>query len=126
MTHLMTQPGSFLGSGNAARNASSAPSFSVRSPSGDGEPYGVGRFSVCVSTEKDGERDGERRRATEKVFVSGVVWGVALSARARELSKNKPVVLYCRSGARSASAKRLLETLGFTDVYDAGGMHRLG
>ncbi len=50
----------------------------------------------------------------------------AISTRARELSKTKPVVLYCRSGARSASAKRLLETLGFTDVYDAGGMHRLG
>lgn len=49
-----------------------------------------------------------------------------LSGRARELPKDRAIVLYCRSGARSASAKRVLDGLGYRDVYDAGGMHNLG
>ncbi len=36
--------------------------------------------------------------------------------------KDKPVVLYCESGARSGSAARLLKQAGFTDVINAGGL----
>jgi len=35
--------------------------------------------------------------------------------------KTKPVVVYCRSGARSSRARGVLETAGFTNVVDAGG-----
>lgn len=48
-----------------------------------------------------------------------------LPARASELRKDASIVVYCRSGGRSASAKQLLDRMGFRDVYDAGGLHNL-
>jgi len=39
--------------------------------------------------------------------------------------KDKPIVLYCHSGARSASAKRTLEAYGFTNVLNAGSLHHM-
>lgn len=45
-----------------------------------------------------------------------------LAGRMGELSKGRKVVVYCRSGARSASAAGLLERAGY-DVYDLGPMH---
>lgn len=39
--------------------------------------------------------------------------------------KTKPVVVYCRSGARSSRARRMLEQAGFTNVVDAGGFSGL-
>lgn len=48
-----------------------------------------------------------------------------LSSRASELGdKAKPVVVYCASGARSASAKGILRRAGFTDVHDLGSIAR--
>jgi glyoxylase-like metal-dependent hydrolase (beta-lactamase superfamily II) len=48
-----------------------------------------------------------------------------LAARARELSKERPVVTVCRSGARSAQATVLLRKAGFEKVANlAGGMLR--
>lgn len=45
-----------------------------------------------------------------------------LGSRLTELAKDKPVVLYCRSGARSSSAARLLGQAGFQAVHDIGPM----
>ncbi len=46
-----------------------------------------------------------------------------LSQRHRELGdKDKPLVLYCRSGSRSAQAKNLLEQMGYEEVYDLGSV----
>ena len=45
-----------------------------------------------------------------------------LGARLGEIAKSKPVVLYCASGARSASAARAMKQAGFTDVVNAGGL----
>lgn len=46
-----------------------------------------------------------------------------LPAKLEELGpKDKPIVLYCASGARSASAARLLKQAGFTNVVNAGGI----
>jgi len=36
--------------------------------------------------------------------------------------KNKKILVYCRSGNRSESAARLLIDMGYTDVYDFGGI----
>ena len=48
-----------------------------------------------------------------------------LSRRAGELSRERPVVAVCRSGARSAQASVLLQNAGFRDVANlAGGMLR--
>jgi phage shock protein E len=45
-----------------------------------------------------------------------------LNQRLTEIPKDKPVVLYCQSGARSASAARLLKKAGYSDVTNAGGL----
>lgn len=39
---------------------------------------------------------------------------------AEEIHKDKPVLLYCRSGQRSEMAKRYLQSLGFADVHNIG------
>jgi phage shock protein E len=47
----------------------------------------------------------------------------ALLARQEELGpKDKPIVLFCASGARSGLGARLLKQAGFTDVINAGGL----
>jgi rhodanese-related sulfurtransferase len=49
----------------------------------------------------------------------------SLSAHALELSKERPIVTVCRSGARSAQATVLLRKAGFDQVANlAGGMLR--
>lgn len=45
-----------------------------------------------------------------------------LGRRLGELNREKPIVVYCASGARSAAAVSLLKQAGFTDVVNAGGL----
>ena len=46
-----------------------------------------------------------------------------LARRMSELGqKDRPVIVYCASGARSAAAKRVLKRAGFTRVYNLGAM----
>ena len=40
-------------------------------------------------------------------------------------AKNKPIITCCASGMRSASAKSILQTNGFPNVYNGGSWHRL-
>lgn len=40
-------------------------------------------------------------------------------------AKNKPVITCCASGMRSASAKSILQSNGFSNVYNGGSWHRL-
>ncbi|MBK8968521.1 MAG: rhodanese-like domain-containing protein [Saprospiraceae bacterium] len=46
-----------------------------------------------------------------------------LPLRLQELPQTgAPVVVYCRSGARSAQARMLLLSRGFKEVYNGGGL----
>jgi phage shock protein E len=46
-----------------------------------------------------------------------------LEQRFAEIDRNKPVLLYCRSGHRSGNALQLLQSKGYTDVkHIAGGI----
>ena len=38
-----------------------------------------------------------------------------------KLDKNKPIVIYCKSGGRSAQAASLLSELGFKEIYELKG-----
>ncbi len=38
-----------------------------------------------------------------------------------KLDRSKPLFLYCASGARSRNARRKIEALGFTEVYNLQG-----
>lgn len=61
-------------------------------------------------------------------FAGGHIAGalnISVETLANNLSRlptDKPIVLYCRSGNRSAQAANLLIAAGFTDVYDLGGI----
>lgn len=46
----------------------------------------------------------------------------ALAQRMNEIPANKAIVLYCRSGNRSATAAGMLQRAGYADVYDLGGI----
>jgi len=39
--------------------------------------------------------------------------------------KDKSIIVYCASGGRSGSAKSYLESIGFTDVTNAGGLSNM-
>ena len=38
-----------------------------------------------------------------------------------KIKKDKPVIVCCASGIRSASARSILKSNGFTEVYNGGG-----
>jgi phage shock protein E len=40
------------------------------------------------------------------------------------IDSSKPVVLYCRTGARSGMVKNYLEQLGFDQVHNIGGIRQ--
>lgn len=42
-------------------------------------------------------------------------------AKMAKLDKSKPLLIYCASGGRSGNAAKMLETMGFTEVYDLRG-----
>lgn len=37
--------------------------------------------------------------------------------------KDKPIIVYCASGGRSGSAKSYLESIGYTNITNAGGLN---
>ena len=41
-----------------------------------------------------------------------------------DIDENKPVLLYCRTGARSEMVKNYLIQLGFTQVHNIGGLQQ--
>ena len=47
-----------------------------------------------------------------------------LDSAMAEADRTRPVVLYCRTGSRSAQAERTLRAMGFTQVFDFGGLNR--
>ncbi|MCE7948974.1 MAG: rhodanese-like domain-containing protein [Chloroflexi bacterium CFX4] len=61
-------------------------------------------------------------------FASGHIGGAAnipveeLANRLAEVPNDQPIVIYCRSGNRSAQAARILRSAGYAVVYDLGGI----
>jgi len=46
-----------------------------------------------------------------------------LSSRLKELGKKEnSIIVYCASGGRSSMAKRILDSAGFSDVTNGGGL----
>lgn len=69
---------------------------------------------------------------TQEEFDNGHIPGALLlpydeiDQKALQLlpEKEREIIIYCRSGRRSAIAKDSLEALGYTNVKDFGGMNR--
>lgn len=70
---------------------------------------------------------------TPQEFATGNIKGSVnipvsvLPHRVESLNKKKPIIVYCASGSRSASAKAFLDQQGFDEVYNGGsysGLYR--
>ncbi|MGL5351954.1 MAG: rhodanese-like domain-containing protein, partial [Clostridium sp.] len=44
-------------------------------------------------------------------------------ASSKLVDKNQKILVYCRSGNRSKTASKILADLGYTKVYDFGGIN---
>lgn len=86
---------------------------------------GMGGKSDYASMVKNGAQIIDVR--TKEEFQGGHVKGSVniplstLQLHLPKLKKDKPVITCCASGMRSASAKNILKSNGFTDVHNAGG-----
>ncbi len=77
----------------------------------------------------DADRDHfllDVRRPDE--FAGGHIAGAAnisvetLANNLSRIPKDMPIVVYCRSGNRSAQAANILAEAGYTEIYDLGGI----
>lgn len=65
---------------------------------------------------------------TSEEFASGHIHGAvnipvdSLQSRLSEVPTGRPIVVYCRSGNRSATASQILEQAGYSAIYDLGGV----
>jgi len=68
---------------------------------------------------------------TEREFNSGHIHGSInipldkLQANIAKLKKDKLIITCCASGIRSATAKKMLQNSGFTDVHNGGSWANL-
>lgn len=51
-----------------------------------------------------------------------LAWPEQFKKECARIPKDSQVIVYCRSGGRAARAAEHLDSLGFTHVYNAGGM----
>jgi phage shock protein E len=47
----------------------------------------------------------------------------SLASRLSEVPTDQPIVVYCRSGNRSAKAVNILTQAGYSGLYDLGGLN---
>jgi rhodanese-related sulfurtransferase len=88
---------------------------------------GLGRTSPAEAREKVKQGALLLDVRTAEEFAGGHIEGAInipvqnLEARLSEVPKERALVVYCRSGGRSARAMRMLKEKGYT-VFDLGGM----
>ncbi|MBL7691000.1 MAG: rhodanese-like domain-containing protein [Flavipsychrobacter sp.] len=98
-------------------------------------PDGTTSVSVTVSAEDfqkkmsslkdvqlvDVRTPEEYREGHIKNSLNINVQGSSFEAEVAKLDKKRPVMVYCRSGGRSASAQRMLIDMGFAEVINLDG-----
>ncbi len=75
------------------------------------------------ATVLDVRTEGEFRRGAYRGAINVPLQ--VLSSKLKRIPRDRPVVVYCASGSRSAAAVRLLRRAGYPDVSNAGGLHHL-
>lgn len=76
--------------------------------------------AILLDVRSKGEYAGGHIRGSVNISVD------TLSSNLSKLKdKNKPIITCCASGMRSASAKSILTSNGYTQVYNGGGWHSL-
>ncbi|MBC7554146.1 MAG: rhodanese-like domain-containing protein [Taibaiella sp.] len=79
----------------------------------------IANGGVIVDVRTPGEYSGGHIKGSVNIPVD------VLRSQLAKLKKDKPVITCCASGMRSASAKKMLEASGFTEVYNAGSWFAL-
>jgi len=78
-------------------------------------PELLAKGAVIVDVRTKGEYQSGHIKGSINIPLQSLQGGMG------KLKKDKPVITCCASGARSASAKSILLSNGFTEVYNGGG-----
>ena len=95
--------------------------FAVSAQAGDVSYKGV-RPAVIIDVRTPEEFAAGHVDGALNIPYEQIVGGVR---SIRNLQKDSPILVYCRSGRRSAIARASLEQQGYTRVMDGGGMSSL-
>jgi rhodanese-related sulfurtransferase len=79
----------------------------------------ISKGAVIVDVRTKGEYQSGHLKNSINIPIDSLPQKIA------KLNKNKPIVTCCASGARSASAKRILKSNGFEQVYNGGSWYTL-
>lgn len=79
----------------------------------------VKQGATILDVRSKGEYAGGHIKGSVNISVD------ALSTNLSKLNKDKPIITCCASGMRSESAKSILKSNGFTEVYNGGGWSTL-
>ncbi len=81
-------------------------------------PAQLNRGALIVDTRTPGEFQNGHVKGAVNIPYDVIAQSIAQF----ETDPARPIVLYCRSGSRSAMAKRSLLSAGYTNVTDAGSI----
>ena len=110
--------------------SSGAAGSAARGAAGAASPRPIDYATLKAALEASGSAVLLLDVRTKEEFDSGHIPGAALApydtlqAAFAEPDKNRPIVVYCRSGRRSAIAAETLARMGYTDISDFGGVDR--
>lgn len=79
----------------------------------------VKQGAIILDVRSKGEYQGGHIKGSINIPVD------TLNNNLSKLKKDKPIITCCASGMRSASAKSILKSNGFTEVYNGGGWSSL-
>lgn len=75
--------------------------------------------ATIVDVRTKGEFQGGHARGSVNIPLD------QLQKQHHKINKNKPVITCCASGMRSAAAKGVLKSAGFTEVYNGGSWQKV-
>ena len=79
----------------------------------------IANGAVIIDVRTTGEYAGGHLKNSVNIPLAN------LGSQMAKLKKDKPVIICCASGMRSSSAKSMLQSNGFTEVYNGGSWMNL-
>jgi len=74
----------------------------------------------CIILDVRTEGEFNERRIDGSILIPD--YEIAARAETELTDKNAVILVYCRSGVRSARAAQILAGMGYTSIYDLGGI----
>ena len=84
-------------------------------------PALIAAGAVLVDVRTPGEFAGWHPKAA----INLPLQSLSTSIQQKVKDKSKTVIVYCHSGSRSGAAKKILQNAGYTQVVNAGSLHRV-